>query len=46
MPSQFDTTYNEHFRKPVFDTEGDKKLYQLTKEAEEVLEVRMPDIPT
>lgn len=46
MPSQFDTTYNEHFRKPVFDTEGDKKLYQLTKEAEEVLEVRMPDLPT
>ena len=46
MPSQFDSTYNNHFRKPVFDDDSDKKLYQLTREADEVFEDRMPGIPT
>jgi DNA-binding PadR family transcriptional regulator len=46
MPSSFDNTFNEHFRKPTFDDDGDKKLYQLTKEADEVFEERMPPVPT
>ena len=46
MPSQFDNSFNEHYRKPVFDDVGDKRLYQLTKEAEEVFEERMPGVPT
>ena len=46
MPSQFDTTYHEHFRKPSFDDEASKRLYEKTKEADEVLEVRPPPVPT
>ena len=46
MPSQFDTTFHEVYRKPVFDGEGDKKLWQATKEADEVLEVAQPPLPT
>lgn len=46
MPSTFDTTYHNHFRKPVFDGEADKKWYQLNKVAEEVFEVAPAPVPT
>jgi hypothetical protein len=46
MPSQFDTTYHDTFRKNSFDDEASKRLYQITKEADEVLEVRPPPLPT
>lgn len=46
MPSQFDNTYHEVFRKPTFDTEIEKKRWQLEKEAEEVFEVRPAPLPT
>ena len=46
MPSQFDTSYHEVFRKPTFDDENSKKLYQMTKEADEVFEMRAPPVPT
>lgn len=46
MPSTFDTTYHNIFRKPTFDDEGDKKLYKLTREADEVLELRPAPVPT
>ena len=46
MPSQFDNTYHHVFRKPNFDDENSKKLYQLQKEADEALEVRPPPVPT
>jgi len=46
MPSQFDTTYHQTFRKNTFDDEPSKRLYQLSKEADEVLEVRPPPVPT
>ena len=34
------------FRKPTFDDEIDKTVYQATKEADEVLEVRPAPVPT
>ena len=46
MPSQFDNTYHNHFRKPRFDDEQAKRLYQLGKEADEVLEVAPPEYPS
>lgn len=46
MPSTFDTTYHNVFRKPSFDDETGKKLYQLSKEADEVLEVKPAPVPT
>ena len=46
MPSTYDTTYNQVFRKPSFDTETEKKMWQLQKEADEVLEVKPAPLPT
>lgn len=46
MPSQFDSTYHHVFRKPTFDGVMDKTLYQATKEADEVLEMRPAPVPT
>ena len=46
MPSQFDNSYHAYYRKPTFDDETSKELYQINKEANEVLELRTPDVPT
>jgi len=46
MPSQYDTTYNHRFRKPVFDDEKDKKMWQMGREADEVLIEKLPPVPT
>ena len=46
MPSQYDTTYNNRFRKPVFDDESDKKMWQSSREADEVLVEKLPPVPT
>ena len=46
MPSSFDTTYHNIFRKPTFDDEGDKKMWQIRKEADEVFEMRPAPVPT
>ena len=46
MPSQFDTSYHSVYRKPTFDDEASKRLYQITKEADEVLELATPPVPT
>ena len=46
MPSQFDNSYHAYYRKPTFDDETSQELYQINKEANEVLELRTPDVPT
>jgi len=46
MPSQFDTTYNEVFRKPTFDDAQSKKLWEVSKVADEIFELRRPPVPT
>jgi hypothetical protein len=46
MPSQYDNTYHGIFRRPVFDDAQDEKLYKLTREADEVFEMRPAPVPT
>ena len=46
MPSQFDTSYHEQFRRNTYDDELSKRMYQLEKEADEVLELQPPPLPT
>ena len=46
MVSQFDTSYNDRFRRPTYDSIEDEKVQQLKREADELLEVRPPPIPT
>ena len=46
MPSQFDNTQSNLFRKPVFDDVTDQKLWQAGKEADEVFELRPAPLPT
>ena len=46
MPSHFDTSYNKLYSRPSYDSEEDKKIYQLRREADEVLELRQPPLPT
>lgn len=46
MPSTFDTTYHNVFRKPVFDDDGDKKMWQAQREADEVFEMKTAPVPT
>jgi len=46
MPSSYDNTYNFQFRKPVFDDEQDKKMWEISREADEVFEERPPPVPT
>ena len=36
----FDNTYNGVYSEPEYDSELDRKKYQLMREADEVLEVR------
>ena len=40
MPSQFDASYNKLYSRPSYDSEEDKKTYQMRREADEVLELR------
>ena len=46
MPSHFDTSYNKQFSRPTYDSEEDRKIYELRREADEVLEMKQPPIPT
>ena len=46
MPSQFDNTYHNVYRKPRFDDDMDEQLYKIAKEADEVLEMRPAEYPT
>ena len=46
MPSQFDNVYHKRFGKPSYDDESDMKHYQLKREANEILELKPPPIPT
>ena len=45
MPSQFDDSYHNTFRKPSYDDEASKKWHQLKKEADEVFELRPAPVP-
>lgn len=46
MSSTFDNSYHHVYKKPNFDDEMDRKMWQLNREADEVLEVRAPPVPT
>lgn len=46
MPSWTDNTYHREFSKPTYDTEKDKLRQQLTREADEIFEARIPRLPT
>ena len=46
MPSHYDPTYHNKFSKPTYDSEEDERFYRLKREAEEVLELRPPSLPT
>ena len=46
MPSQFDNTYHNIYRKPTFDDDASKRMWQASREADEVLEVAHAPIPT
>jgi hypothetical protein len=46
MPTQIDNTYHYEFSKPTYDTEADKKKFQIIREADYVLENRPPSEPT
>jgi hypothetical protein len=46
MPSQFDTSYQNEYAKPTFDSEDDKRKYEIIREADYVLERVVPRLPT
>jgi hypothetical protein len=46
MPSQFDNTYHAIYKKPTFDGTADEKMYKITREADEVFEMKESPIPT
>lgn len=46
MPNHYDSTYAEHNRVPVFDSEKDQKIFERRRELNEILEPRAPGIPT
>ena len=46
MPSHFDNTYHERYRKPVYDSEEDKKRQQQKRIFDEITELRPPQVPT
>jgi len=46
MPSQYDNSYNNEYAKPTFDTEEDKRKYEVIREADYVLERAIPPLPT
>ena len=46
MPSYYDETYNKAYSAPTFDSEEDKKMYRLKREAEYIFERTIPRQPT
>jgi hypothetical protein len=46
MPSFYDNTYHNVYRKPVYDTEEDKIAVQNKRVKDEVFELRAPPVPT
>ena len=46
MPSRFDPVYHKRFAQPIYDSDEDRKIQQLQREADEVLELRPPPVPT
>ena len=46
MPSQIDNTYHYEFSKPTYDTVEDQIRQQRIREAEYILEPRIPDLPS
>lgn len=46
MPSQYDNTYHYLYSKPTYDTEQDQVRQQRIREADYVLEPRVPRLPT
>lgn len=46
MPSFYDNTYHNQFRKPVFDTEESKVVINNKRVEDEILERRVPPTPT
>jgi len=45
MTNTYGNEYNEVFSKPDYDSEEDKKRYQLYREADEVFEMQPPRLP-
>lgn len=46
MPSQYDTSYNNVYSKPTYDSVEDQIKYQTIREADYVLELAPPREPT
>lgn len=46
MPSSFDSTYHNIYRKPVFDDEGSRAIWEASREADEVLIPRAAPLPS
>ena len=44
--SHWDSSYNAIWSKPSFDTEEDKAKYRAMREADAILEVRKPSMPS
>jgi hypothetical protein len=46
MPSQFDLGLNKVYSQPTYDCTEDQVRQQRIREADEILEERVPDLPT
>ena len=46
MPSHYDNTYNYKMSEPSYDTDHDKLRTQIAREADAVLEMRPPPVPS
>lgn len=46
MVSQFDSSYNNIYRRPVYDSKSDQTRRRFTREADELFEKAVPPIPT
>ena len=44
--AQHDHSYNKRYAAPVYDSDEDRKIYELRREADEVLEMKQPAVPT
>jgi hypothetical protein len=46
MPSFYDNTYHNVYRKPVYDRDEDKIAIQNKRVKDEIFELRAPPVPT
>ena len=46
MPSVVQNTYNDLFSEPEYDSASDKQKYQMIREADEIMEIKPPRLPT